>query len=56
MIESAKRQRHDPNYQYRTPLPPTAHPAVLSKDEVVLPEGERLAAEASIGDLAHRRR
>ncbi len=55
MIESAKRQRHDPNYQYQTPLPPTAHPAVLRKDEVILPEGERLAAEASIGDLAHQR-
>jgi fatty acid desaturase len=55
MIESARRQRQDPNYQYQTPLPPTAHPAVLREDEVVLPEGERLAAEASIGDLAHQR-
>ena len=54
MIESAERQRHDPSYQYRTPLPATAHPAVLREDEVVLPDGERLAAEASIGDLAHR--
>jgi fatty acid desaturase len=55
MIQSAKRQRHDPNYQYRTALPATAHPAVLREDEVVLPEGDRLAAEASIGDLAHQR-
>jgi fatty acid desaturase len=52
MIQIAKRQKGDPTYQFRTPLPPTAHPVVLSEDEVVLPQGERLAAEASIGELA----
>ena len=56
MIESVRRQRHDPSYQYRTPLPATAHPAVLREEEVVLPDGERLAAEASIGDLSHERK
>ena len=55
MIQSGKRQQQDPTYQYQTPLPPTAHPAVLSDAVVVLPEGERLAAEASIGDLARQR-
>jgi hypothetical protein len=55
MIRSAKSQKQDPAYQYQTPLPRTAHPAVLSEAGVVLPEGERLAAEASIGDLAHQR-
>ena len=55
MIQSGKRQRQDPTCQYQTPLPPTAHPAVLSDAVVVLPEGERLAAEASIGDLARQR-
>ena len=29
--------------------------SVLSEAEVVLPAGERLATEASIGDLAHQR-
>ena len=56
MIQSVRRQRHDPSYQYRTPLPATAHPAVLREDEVVLPDGERLAAEASLGDLAPQRK
>ena len=52
MIEIERRQRDDSDYQFQTPLPPTAHPAVLEEGQVQLPDGERLAAEASIGDLA----
>ncbi len=39
MIQSGKRQRQGLPYPYQTPLPATAHPAVLSTAEVVLPEG-----------------
>ncbi len=33
-------------------LPPTAHPAVASRDQVRLPADDRVKLEASIGELA----
>ena len=52
MLQIERRQRDEPDYQYDTPLPPTAHPAVERADELTLPKGERLELEASIGELA----
>ena len=51
MVQSARRQRQDATYQYQTPLPNTAHPAVLSEADVVLPEGERLATEVAASEV-----
>ena len=51
MLETERRQREDPTYQFRTPLPPTAHPAV-GPDEVELASQEQVAMEASIGEVA----
>ena len=33
-------------------LPPTAHPAVVSRDQVRLPVDDRVKLEAAIGELA----
>lgn len=52
MIEVEKHRRTDPAYQYQTPLPPTAHPAVLREEEVASRKGERAKLESSIGELA----
>ena len=52
MLQIERRQRDEPDYQYDTPLPPTAHPAVERADELTLPRGERLELEASMGELA----
>ena len=52
MIETEKRRRTDPTFQYQTPLPPTAHPAVLSEEDVPSRKGERARMESSIGELA----
>lgn len=52
MIEVEKRRRTDPAYQYRTPLPRSAHPAVLSEEQVPARKGERARIESSIGELA----
>lgn len=52
MIAAERRRRSDPGYQFETPLPATAHPAVLYAEQVVVPAGERAELEASIGELA----
>ena len=52
MLTIEKRRKQDPAYQYQTPLPATAHAAVLSAADVKLPEGEKAKLEASIGELA----
>jgi fatty acid desaturase len=52
MLAIEKRRKEDPDYQFDTPLPPTAHPAVVSEDQVRLPADERVKLEASIGELA----
>ena len=50
MLETWRRQQEDPGYQFDTPLPPTAHPALTSDDEAIDDD----SLEASIGDLAPR--
>jgi fatty acid desaturase len=48
MRETWRRQQQDPDYQFDTPLPPTAHPAASHA-------GESIASNSlvtSIGDLA----
>ena len=52
MLAIEKRRTEDPDYQFDTPLPPAAHPAVVSEDQVKLPADERVKLEASIGELA----
>ena len=52
MITVERRRRTEPAYQYRTPLPPTAHPAVLREEDAPARRGERALLEASIGELA----
>ena len=52
MIDVEKRRRTDPTYQYQTPLPPTAHPAVLREEDVPSRKGQRANMESSIGELA----
>ena len=52
MLQAEKRRKEDPDYQFDTPLPPTAHPAVVSAGRVRLPADDRLKLEASIGELA----
>ena len=54
-----RRQQQDPGYQYDTPLPPTAHPPVLSQDRVPTKaangRGRDVAElESSIGNRAPR--
>jgi hypothetical protein len=52
MIAIEKRRRSEPAYQYQTPLPPTAHPAVLREEDVPSRKGKRAQMESSIGELA----
>jgi hypothetical protein len=52
MIDVEKCRRTDPTYQYQTPLPPTAHPAVLREEDVPSRKGQRANMESSIGELA----
>ncbi|MAE65052.1 MAG: fatty acid desaturase [Phycisphaeraceae bacterium] len=48
MREAWRRQKTEPEYEFDTPLPPTAHPAVISPNE----SAKEDALESSIGDLA----
>ena len=52
MLAIEKRRKDDPGYQFDTPLPPTARPAVVRQDQVRLPADDRVKLEASIGELA----
>ena len=52
MLAIEKRRKEDPSYQFDTPLPSSAHPAVTSEGQVRLPADKRVKLEASIGDLA----
>ena len=52
MLMIEKRQRSEPDYQFHTPLPATAHPAVERFDAVEPSAGEQQALRASIGELA----
>ena len=48
MRETWRRQKDEPDYQFDTPLPPTARPALTQETEAT----DEDALEASIGDLA----
>ena len=48
MRETWRRQQQDPDYQFDTPLPPTAHPAASHAGESIASN----SLETSIGDLA----
>lgn len=51
MRETWHRQNEDPAYEFNTPLPPSARPAVTEESEVTAPaDGDGVAT--SIGDLA----
>lgn len=52
MLEIDKRQLKDPTYQYDTPLPPTAHPGVLTTGQIRSTEVGQNLPEESIGELA----
>ena len=52
MIDVEKRRRTDPTYQYQTPLPATAHRALLREQDVPSRKGQRARMESSIGELA----
>lgn len=48
MQQTWRRQQDDPDYQFDTPLPPTAHAAVTREIEATVED----SLEASIGDIA----
>jgi fatty acid desaturase len=48
MRETWRRQQEDPSYQFDTPLPPTARPAMTRMTEAT----DQNSLEESIGDLA----
>ncbi len=52
MIAAEKQRRVDPAYQYQTPLPPTAHPAVLREEAAPRAPTDEEQLQASIGELA----